>query len=199
MYFLDALFRWISGHSGLIVFLIIIYFILKASYGSYLTLRASSCLSICIEGQTVDAKILFESIKTRISSKGLKDVSFNVVEISDSFGSPYAHRYLKIRYKSFCAYISAFPFGEDGIISYWVIPPINPWERFFRLLPFYGKVIVNILRTPTLYMADINSISHTMVRDEIQAAINEQMTETPKIRETKQDFKSYIEALTGKK
>ena len=199
MYFLDKFLKWIFEHPGLIVFLVIIYSILKGSYGSLLALRASSCNSIHIEGQTIDAKVLFERIKVRISGKGLTDVSFQVVNIQDGHISPYGRDYLKVRYRSFIAYISSFSFGNDGIISYWVIAPRNPWERFFNLLPFYGKVIVNILRTPTLYKADIQSATHGVVQSEIKAAIDELMTGTPKVRKTSQEFKSFIEASINRK
>lgn len=199
MWFNDFLF-WTSRNANTIIFLVILFLVLRVLLASALVQRAISCKTLWLDNFRVDADTLFEQIQLKIRNKGFTGIKVTFKFIADKYTSGSAHRYMKIRFKGYSCYISAFPLGEsDGVISYWVVAPVDRWQNIVKLLPIYGQSIVRLVRIPTLYMSDTQSATKSMIETQIKEVIDDLTKGASTKRETSQEFKTYIQALTNKK
>ncbi len=180
-----------------ILHLVLIFLILRAFKINKLYKRVKSSQSIWLKGGVVDAEVLFIIIKQNITAKKFSRIRFDYKVIYDKENISLKHKYMKITFRGMGWYISAFPISEDYIISYWLInEKRNFLLNLINSIPVYGPDIVDLIITPTLYSADIDSATRTMIEEEIQNAIDEVTQDIPDKRETSLDFKTMVKEIS---
>lgn len=189
-------FSFMESLPVIIVLLLIVIFAIRVLRGYSLAKRALSQKSILVEGKNIDSLAFRNAIVAKLKGRKIPKVSTRTETVSNSFITTEGSNYLVIERKPYLAYITAFDMGEDSVISYWEIAYADDGISLLEAIPFIGKALAEMKKTPTLYMADIQAVTKTMITVCIDEVIDEFTGEEAKTRTTTQEFQSYIEALT---
>ncbi len=185
-----------GNYVNFVIFLILVYFALRAFRAYSVYKRSKGNKSIWLQGNAIDAQTLFDAIKTNIEAKNFTGITFGYETLQDKYVLGSSHKYMKVTFRGTSWYISAFPISDDYIISYWRVAENNIRIGLINAIPVYGPVIADIITTPTLYTADINGATTSMINGEIQSAIDELTQDIPDKRETSQDFKTIVNEMS---
>ena len=81
----------------------------------------------------------YNEVKRQIQAKQIGQVDIDTVNFSEGGLMSANRQYLRIRYKDYCFYVCAAPYGTGYFVSWWLRDNGSPWLDLFTNIPVIGR------------------------------------------------------------